>query len=81
MFRLSLLVLGFIAVSSTGCSTLNNTEKGALVGGGVGTVVGTATLTFADGHTATFASSVNGSAQTMQITRQLFAPPAGTLCR
>ncbi len=45
------------------------------------TVVGTATLTFADGNTATFASSVNGIAQTMQITRQLFAPPAGTLCR
>lgn len=29
-------------LGSTGCSTMNNTEKGALVGGGVGTVVGTA---------------------------------------
>lgn len=34
------LVVALIA--STGCSTMNNTEKGALVGGGVGTVVGTA---------------------------------------
>ena len=47
----------------------------------VRTVVGTATLTFADGNHATFASEVNGFAQTKQITRQIFAPPAGTVCR
>ena len=43
-------------------------------------VVGTATFTFANGNAATFAYTVNGVAQTKQITRQLFAPPAGTLC-
>ncbi|QEL16036.1 glycine zipper domain-containing protein [Limnoglobus roseus] len=30
------------AFASTGCSSMNNTEKGAVVGGGVGAVVGTA---------------------------------------
>ncbi len=43
-------------------------------------VVGTATFTFADGNAASFAYTVNGVAQTKQITRQLFAPPAGTVC-
>lgn len=40
----SLLAVAAVAslVGSTGCSSLNNTEKGALVGGGVGGVVGTA---------------------------------------
>jgi len=44
------------------------------------TVVGTATFTFANGNAATFAYTVNGVAQQKQITRQLFVPPAGTLC-
>jgi Glycine zipper len=35
-------VLTLALAGATGCSTMNNTEKGALVGGGVGTVVGTA---------------------------------------
>ena len=46
----------------------------------VPTPVGTMTLTFADGNVGLFAYSVNGVAQTKAITRQLFAPPAGTLC-
>jgi Zn-dependent alcohol dehydrogenase len=33
------LILG---IASTGCSTMNNTEKGAAVGGGMGALVGTA---------------------------------------
>jgi serine protease len=44
------------------------------------TVVGTATFTFANGNAATFAYTVNNVTQTKQITRELFAPPAGTLC-
>jgi serine protease len=44
-------------------------------------VVGTATLTFASGNAATFAYTVNGISQSKAITRQLFGPPAGTLCR
>jgi hypothetical protein len=47
----------------------------------VRTVVGTATFTFADGNTAVFATSVSGVGQVKTITRQLFTPPAGTLCR
>jgi len=43
-------------------------------------VVGTATLTFANGNAATFAYTFNGVTQAKQITRQLFAPPAGTIC-
>ncbi len=46
MQRTARIGLGILAVTSlvgsTGCSTMNNTEKGALVGGGVGGVVGTA---------------------------------------
>ena len=45
------------------------------------TVVGTTILTFSDGNNATFASNVNGFAQTRPITRQVFAPPAATVCR
>jgi serine protease len=45
------------------------------------TAVGTSTLAFANGNAATFAYSVNGVAQAKQITRELFAPPAGTLCQ
>ena len=44
-------------------------------------VVGTATLTFANGNAATFAYTVGSVTQSKQITRQLFAPPAGTLCQ
>jgi Subtilase family len=44
------------------------------------TVVGSATFTFANGNAATFAYTVGGVAQVKAITRQLFAPPAGTLC-
>jgi hypothetical protein len=46
----------------------------------VETVVGAATLSFADGNSATFGYTVNGVAQTKQITRQVFAAP-GTVCR
>ncbi len=44
-------------------------------------VVGTATLTFANGNAATFAYTAKGVTQAKQITRELFAPPAGTLCQ
>ncbi len=44
------------------------------------TVVGTATLTFANGNAATFAYTMDGVSQTKTITRLLFVPPAGTLC-
>ena len=44
------------------------------------TVVGTATLTFVNGNAATFAYTLNGVSQTKTITRQLFVPPAGTVC-
>jgi hypothetical protein len=44
------------------------------------TAVGTASFTFADGNHASFAFTVNGVAQTKQITRQIFRPP-GTLCQ
>jgi Glycine zipper len=42
MVRQGLLLLGVMSLSATGCSTMNNTQKGALVGGGVGSLVGTA---------------------------------------
>ncbi len=45
-----------------------------------GTEVGTATFTFADGNHATFASTVDGVAQSRQITREIFAAP-GTVCQ
>ena len=44
-------------------------------------VVGNAMLTFANGSAATFAYNVGSVAQSKQITRELFAPPAGTLCQ
>jgi hypothetical protein len=51
--------------------------------GVVATPVGTATLTFTDGNTGTFAYAVNDGAnvatQSKQITRQVFRPP-GTVC-
>jgi hypothetical protein len=43
--------------------------------------VGTVTLTFASGNQATFSYSLGGVVQSKPITRLLFAPPAGTLCR
>ncbi|HEV2039911.1 MAG TPA: hypothetical protein VGT81_07675 [Casimicrobiaceae bacterium] len=46
----------------------------------VATSVGTATLTFADGNTATFSYTVNGVPQTKPITREVFVPP-GTVCQ
>ncbi len=46
----------------------------------VGTTVGTATFTFADGNNAIFAYTVNGIAQSKALTRQVFVPP-GTVCR
>ena len=42
--------------------------------------VGTATFSFATGNAAMFSYTVNGVSQTKAITRELFAPPAGTLC-
>ena len=50
-------------------------------GGATGTPVGTATFTFSDGNTGTFAYTVNAETQTKNITRQLFHPLAGTLCQ
>ncbi len=44
------------------------------------TSVGAATLTFANGNSATFAYTVNGVSQTKQITRQVFRAP-GTVCQ
>jgi len=44
------------------------------------TVVGAATLTFHGGFDGTFAYTVNGVAGQKAITRQLFAPPAATVC-
>lgn len=46
----------------------------------VGTPVGTATFTFADGNNASFAYTVNGISQIKQITREVFQSP-GTLCQ
>jgi len=46
----------------------------------VGTSVGNATLTFADGNTANFSYTVNGVSQTKPITREVFVPP-GTVCQ
>jgi CubicO group peptidase (beta-lactamase class C family) len=50
-------------------------------GGATGTSVGTATFTFSDGNTGTFAYTVNAETQTKNITRELFHPPAGTVCQ
>ncbi len=44
------------------------------------TAVGTATFAFANGNAATFTYTVNNVTQSKQITRQLFSPPAGTVC-
>jgi hypothetical protein len=44
------------------------------------TQVGTATFTFANANTGTFAYTLNGVSQTKSITRQVFSTPA-TVCR
>jgi hypothetical protein len=44
-------------------------------------VVGNAMFTFSGGNAGTFAYTVNGTSQTKSITRQLFAPPAATVCQ
>jgi poly(3-hydroxybutyrate) depolymerase len=46
----------------------------------VGTNVGTATLTFTDGNTASFAYTVNGVSQVKTISREIFRAP-GTVCQ
>ena len=46
----------------------------------VGAATGPVTLTFTDGNNATFAYSVDGSADSKPITRQVLAAP-GTVCR
>ncbi len=46
----------------------------------VGTPVGTATFTFADGNNAIFAYTVNGVSQTKPITREIISAP-GTICQ
>ena len=46
----------------------------------VATAVGTATLSFTDGTTGTFAYTVNGISQTKAVTREVFANP-GTVCQ
>lgn len=43
--------------------------------------VGTMLLTFANGGQGLFTYTVNGITQSKPITRLLFAPPAGTICR
>jgi hypothetical protein len=43
--------------------------------------VGSATFMFTDGITGTFSYTVGGVTQTKNITRQLFQPPAGTVCQ
>jgi hypothetical protein len=46
----------------------------------VATAVGTATLSFTDGTTGTFAYTVNGISQTKAVTREVFTNP-GTVCQ
>jgi hypothetical protein len=46
----------------------------------VATAVGTATLSFTDGTTGTFAYTVNGVSQTKAVTREVFTNP-GTVCQ
>jgi hypothetical protein len=48
-------------------------------GGARGTVVGTATLSFFDGNSGTFSYTIDGVAQTKDITREVFTSP-GTVC-
>jgi hypothetical protein len=46
----------------------------------VETTIGSATLSFTDGNTGTFAYTVNAASQIKTITRQVFAAP-GTVCQ
>jgi hypothetical protein len=48
-------------------------------GGASGSVVGSATLSFADGNAGTFSYTVGAVAQSKSITREVFASP-GTVC-
>ena len=48
-------------------------------GGVIGGIVGSATFTFNDGNSGTFAYTVNGAAQSKAITREVFVAP-GTVC-
>jgi serine protease len=48
-------------------------------GGATGTTVGTVELAFFDGSSGTFTYTVNGEAQSRDITREEFTPP-GTVC-
>jgi serine protease len=45
------------------------------------TVVGAATLNFTSGNAGTFTYSYRGITQTKSISRFLFSPPSGTVCR
>jgi hypothetical protein len=45
----------------------------------VATAVGTATLSFTDGNSGTFAYTVNGVSQIKAVTREVFTNP-GTIC-
>jgi subtilisin family serine protease len=49
-------------------------------GGPTGSVVGTATFSFANGNAATFSYTVNGVTQSKTITREVFTAP-GTTCQ
>ena len=49
-------------------------------GGALFRQVGTTTITFTDGNHASFAYIVDNVSQKKDITRQLFQPPAGTMC-
>lgn len=49
-------------------------------GGPTGTIVGTASFTFANGNAATFSYTVDGVTQSKAITREVFTPP-GTVCQ
>ena len=49
-------------------------------GGAIESKVGTASVRFLDGSLAEFDYTVNGVTQFKNLTRQLFAPPAGTVC-
>jgi serine protease len=50
-------------------------------GGAMAIPVGTATFSFSDGNTGAFTYTVNAVTQTKSITRELFHPPAGTVCQ
>jgi hypothetical protein len=50
-------------------------------GGAIATSVGTATFTFSDSNSGTFAYTVNAATQTKNIRREPFQPPAGTVCQ